>query len=154
MAFWKLHNIRAFTGDVAASSLSSRLILLVNERADADIEQIIGVCLEHLAGWQIVSVSQTAQELVLPLQQKPDAIPFNAQLSRQYGLSFVQKRIVQQIRRYPLTQATPILLLIDTAHWMTLQQMESLGIVGAIAKPFNPVTLPEKISELLGWDKP
>jgi CheY-like chemotaxis protein len=113
------------------------------------MEQILAICLERIMGWRIVSVSPTKQGLVLPLNQQPDAILFNAQLSRQHNLNYVQKQIIRQLKQSPLTQASPIMLLIDAANWMTLQQLESLGVVGAIAKPFNPVTLPKEISELL-----
>jgi hypothetical protein len=37
------------------------------------------------------------------------------------------------------------------ADCFTLQQLQHLGVVGAIAKPFNPLILPEQITHALGW---
>ncbi|WP_179228342.1 response regulator [Leptolyngbya ohadii] len=125
----------------------------MNESDEDDIEQVIRVCLEHIARWNVVSIAATDAGL-LPLPHvQPDAILFNARLSRGSNLSFIQKQTLQHLRRYALTRFIPILLLIDTASWIAGDQLRSLGVAGAIAKPFNPVTLPEKISEIVGWNR-
>jgi BarA-like signal transduction histidine kinase len=128
--------------DTLNSLTSSRLILFVNESNNDDIEQVVSVCLNHIVSWSIISVASKEKMLIPSLRRQPDAILLNVLLSRKYNLSFVQKRIIRHLRRNSLTQFSPILLLIDTADWLTTEQLKSIGAAGAIAKPFNPVALP------------
>lgn len=130
----------------------SRLILLINETNDDGLEEIITACLNHVAGWNVISISSRYKSLSPLLKKQPDAILVNALLSNLDGLSFNQKYLIQSLKQHPLTQFSPILLLIDTANWLSSSQLQSWGIVGALAKPFNPITLPSQITEILCWE--
>jgi len=37
------------------------------------------------------------------------------------------------------------------ARWFTPHQLQSFGVAGAIAKPFNPLSLTNEIANALGW---
>lgn len=152
MAFRKSRNLRVFYEDRTASPSRSRLILLVNESEDEDVEQVVGVCLKHIAGWVVISMSSMDIELLSLLNIQPDAILFNTRLSQEPDLSPKQTQTIQQLQQYSSVAFSPILLLIDTAHWLAPEHLQLLGVTGAIAKPFDPATLPESISQLLGWN--
>jgi CheY-like chemotaxis protein len=49
------------------------------------------------------------------------------------------------------TVDVPIVLLIHHALWLTSEYPLKSQVVGAISKPFNPLTLPIDIAHLLGW---
>jgi DNA-binding response OmpR family regulator len=132
----------------------SKLILLVNESSgeddDESVEEVVSICLNRLAGWNVISISLIDERLAL-LRRQPDAILVNTLLSRTSELSSDQKQIIQSLKNHVLTRLSPILLLIDTATWLTSNELRSLGISGAIAKPFDPPALVEQIKQTLAW---
>lgn len=137
--------------------MAKKLILLIEQ--DDSIREVLLVCLKHLAGWNVVSVESSQESLELVLKDQPDAIlldTFTAKSSdsftaRNSGLGFIQKLLIQKLRKHPVTCSTPIVLMTDKANWFTPTQLRSLGVDGTIAKPFDPAALPTQISHLLGW---
>lgn len=145
-------NFRVSVQNQTVSPFPTRLIFLINESSDARIGEIVEICLERIAGWNVVSSFAACENSVASLRMQPDAILFNAQLSCMHDLSIVQKQVIQSLKQHPLTQSSPILLMIDTADWLTAQQLQSLDVSGAIAKPFDPILLSTQMSHLLGWN--
>jgi DNA-binding response OmpR family regulator len=136
------------------SSMLSKLILLISESSDKDddksVAEVVSICLNRLAGWHVISISLIDERLSL-LRRQPDAILVNTLLSRSSELTSNQKQIIQSLKSNVLTRFSPIVLLIDTATWLTTHELRSLGISGAIAKPFDPPALVEQIKQTLGW---
>ncbi|MDX2231872.1 MAG: response regulator [Leptolyngbyaceae cyanobacterium bins.349] len=131
--------------------MPARLILLINH--DASIGEVIRVCLMHLAGWDVISVGLYQTDLETLVQERPDAILVDAFLPKINGLGFIQGLFIQKLQKTQITQSVPILLMTDKADWFTVEQLRSLGIEGAIAKPFDPKTLPTQIARILGWER-
>jgi DNA-binding response OmpR family regulator len=131
--------------------MSARLILLINH--DASIGEVLQVCLKYLAGWNVISVGLEQVNLETCMDQSPDAILVDAFLPRIHPLGFMQRLFIQNLKQNRLTQSVPILLITDKANWFTAEQLRSLGIAGAIAKPFDPITLPAQIARLLEWER-
>lgn len=137
--------------------MAKKLILLIEQ--DDSIREVLLVCLKHLAGWNVVSCKSSQESLELVLEDQPDAIlldTFTTKSSDSFtaknsGLGFIQKLIIQKLRKHPVTCSTPIVLMTDKANWFTPTQLRSLGVDGTIAKPFDPTALPTQISHLLGW---
>lgn len=140
-----------------ASVMTRKLILLIEQ--DDSIREVLLVCLKHLAGWNVVSFKSSQESLELQIEDQPDAILLDTFLSKSNGsftsksggLGFIQKLIIQKLRKHPITCSTPIVLMTDKANWFTPKQLRSLGVDGTIAKPFDPTTLPTQIAHLLGW---
>ncbi|WOD37032.1 response regulator [Nodosilinea sp. E11] len=133
--------------------MSAKLILLLHESEDDSIEEIISVCLNYMAGWNVVSIPFTYEGINRLLSKQPDAILLDVLLCEMPGLSIRQRRLIKKLKSYPLTQASPILLVTDKASWFTPEQLQALGITGAIEKPFDPVTLPAQIAKILHWSE-
>ncbi|MBL1176064.1 response regulator [Pantanalinema sp. GBBB05] len=129
--------------------MSSKLILLIDQ--DEGTREVLHICLQRLAGWHVVSIDGYPFELKALLVGQPDVILLNALMPKFDGLGFIQKFIVKKLKEHPLTHSIPILLITDQANWFTSEQLRSLGIEGAIAKPFNPITLPTQIAHILNW---
>ncbi|MDX2243882.1 MAG: response regulator [Leptolyngbyaceae cyanobacterium bins.302] len=130
--------------------MSARRILLIHQ--DTSIEEVLHVCLRYLAGWDVVSVEVAQANLEPDINDRLDAILVDALSPQAYGLGFIQKLFIQKLKKNRNTQSVPILLLTDKADWFTAEQLHALGIEGAIGKPFDPVTLPTQIANLLRWD--
>lgn len=130
--------------------MPARLILLINH--DASIGEVLQVCLKYMAGWNVISVGLEQVNLEDCMDERPDAILVDAFLPKIQPLGFVQRLFIQNLKKNRLTQSVPILLITDKANWFTTEQLRSLGVAGAIAKPFDPITLPDQIACLLDWE--
>ncbi len=137
--------------------MARKLILLIEQ--DDSIREVLLVCLKHLAGWNVVSFESSQESLDMAIEDQPDAILLdafmskssNSFISKNDGLGFIQRLIIQKLREHPVTCSAPIVLMTDKANWFTPTQLRSLGVNGTIAKPFDPTTLPSQMSRLLGW---
>lgn len=135
--------------------MSAKRILLINH--DASIGEVLYVCLRYLAGWDVVRIGATQTGFESVIQDGLDAILLDSTISEKFppkihGLGFIQELFIQQLKKNRKTRTVPILLISDRADWFTPEQLQSLGIQGAIAKPFDPVTLPAQIARILRWD--
>lgn len=136
--------------------MSAKRILLINH--DASIGEVLSVCLRYLAGWDVVTIGASQASFESAIQNDLDAILLDSTTAEKFfpkihGLGFIQEVFIKQLKKNRKTQAVPILLISDKADWFTPEQLQSLGIEGAIAKPFDPVTLPTQIARLLSWDQ-
>jgi CheY-like chemotaxis protein len=124
--------------------MSGKLILLIDH--EVSVREVLQVCLSHIGDWDVLSVSSLQEGLEILLTNKPDAIVLDEPLLGMDNFSSVQ-----EFRNHPLTTSIPIVLVTATARWFSSCQLKQLGIVGAIAKPFDPMTLPEQLAKLLSW---
>jgi CheY-like chemotaxis protein len=112
------------------------------------IREIVQVCLEELAGWQVSKAATGQDGLARAQAEAIDAILLDISMPDIDGL-----RLVQQLQAQPETRSIPVILLTakplptDPASWA------EIGIAGVIAKPFNALTFPTQISNLLGWEQ-
>lgn len=51
------------------------------------------------------------------------------------------------------TRQRPAVLLPSKAQEADRRRFTHLGVAGALTKPFDPLTLPEEVAELLGWPR-
>lgn len=124
--------------------MASKLILLIDH--EVSVREILLVCLSELGGWNVI-LAESLQETMSKLSVKrPDAILMDVNMPYGEGLTFVQR-----LRGSPLAQEIPIVFVTAKARWFTPNQLQNLGAVGAIAKPFDVRTLPAQIAALLGW---
>ncbi|MBF2028692.1 MAG: response regulator [Oscillatoriales cyanobacterium C42_A2020_001] len=131
--------------------MALKRILLIEH--DEEIREILRICLRYLAGWDVISFGSPQESLDATSHARPDAILLDAFLPKTNSLGFIQKVCVQTLKNNALTQSVPILLITDQASWFTAEQLRSLGVQGAIAKPFDPTLLPSQIAHLLGWSQ-
>jgi len=56
------------------------------------------------------------------------------------------------LRAHDDTRAIPVLFMTAKAQAGELTRYASLGVAGVIPKPFDPMTLHERVAAALGWD--
>lgn len=123
---------------------TTKRVLLVDD--EVHVREVVEACLIDLGGWDVYSVASVQEGLDRLVSVQPDAIVLDLAMPGLDGFAFLQK-----LRANPATQSIPVVLLTARARWLTLKQLQSLGVVGVMAKPFNPVLLPTKIAKILGW---
>jgi CheY-like chemotaxis protein len=125
-------------------AMTTKLVLLVDH--EANVREVVEACLKDLGGWNVLSVASVGDGLNRLVAVQPDAIVLDISISGIECLTFLQ-----QLKANPTTHSIPIVLLTARARWFTLKQLQTFGVVGAIAKPFNPISLTNEIAKALGW---
>lgn len=123
---------------------TTKLVLLVDN--EASVREVVEACLKDLGGWDVLSVASVQEGLNRLVAVQPDAIVVDISMPGMEGLTFLQ-----QLKANPVTHSIPIVLLTPRARWFTLKQIQPFGVVGAITKPFNPISLTNEIAKALGW---
>ncbi|MFB2939458.1 response regulator [Aerosakkonemataceae cyanobacterium BLCC-F154] len=124
---------------------SAKSILLIDY--ESSVREVLQVCLSEIGGWNVIPAASFEEGSASLLTQKLDAIIMDNVTAKRDSTKFIQK-----LKANPLTQSIPILLITHKASWYTRQHLQEMKVVGAIAKPFDPVSLPVQISQLLGWN--
>jgi len=124
--------------------MTIKTILLIDD--EPTIRELVQICLNDLVGWKVVT-APSAQAALKQLEiESPDAILLDVVMPGMDVTTFLYK-----FHERHSTKFIPVILLSVIADWFTSQQLQQLGVVEAIAKPFNPLTLPEQITRALGW---
>jgi CheY-like chemotaxis protein len=121
-----------------------RILVVDNEDY---IQEATQVCLETMAGWQVMIASSGHEGLLKAAADQPDAILLDFMMPEMDGLMTFQK-----LQANPLTQAIPVILLTGDRQSADSQKCRKLGIKAMIAKPFDPLTLAQQIANLLEWE--
>jgi CheY-like chemotaxis protein len=125
--------------------ITTKTILLIDD--ELNVREIVELCLKDLAGWNVVTADSPFTGLQRALFDQPDAIVIDWSMRSMDVFKFIK-----QLKSHPQTQAIPLVLLSAKARWIDSQILQEYQIVGVILKPFNPVALPTKIAEFLGWN--
>jgi CheY-like chemotaxis protein len=125
-------------------ALATKRILLIDH--EVHVSEVVQACLNDLGGWDVLSVASAWEGLNQAMAAQPDAIVLDISMPGMDGFAFLQ-----QLRANPVTQSIPVVLLTAKARWFTPQQLQQLGLAGAIAKPFHPLSLTNEIAKALGW---
>lgn len=110
------------------------------------MREVMQACLCDIGGWNVVAAASAQEGLEVLLVEEPDAILLDISMPDVDGWGFIQRA-----RNNPLVRSIPVILISAKASWFTPQQLQQLGVAGAIAKPFNPLTLSSQVAALLNW---
>jgi CheY-like chemotaxis protein len=120
------------------------VILLIEP--EAVVRELLLLCLGKLGGWNVIPAASVQVGWAWLKAQQPDAIVLDTAVPESDRLTFIQA-----LSGNISTASIPVLLLINHAAWLNSDSVGSGPVVGAIAKPFNPTTLPIEVAHLLGW---
>jgi CheY-like chemotaxis protein len=124
--------------------MAARLILLIEH--EAGIREVLEACLRDLGGWRIMLASSMNKAINLCAQQRPDVILIDTSTPEIDALLFIE-----ELKVYSAKYFVPILLISSRASWLSTERLHQMGFAGAINKPFNPLTLSQHITQMLGW---
>jgi CheY-like chemotaxis protein len=122
-----------------------RLLVVDDEPAIREIAQI---SLQTIGGWDTVLAESGTEALARAAAEPPDAILLDVMMPGMDG-----PETVARLRDQPSTRDIAVVLLtakVQPAERGRLAQLP--GVVGVIAKPFDPLTLPAQVAEIVGWD--
>jgi len=124
--------------------MTKKVLIIDNETS---IQEVTRICLQTVAGWQVIAASSGLEGIDKAAQEQPDAILLDVMMPGMDGLTTFQK-----LQENQQTHNIPVLLLTAKVQASDRQRYTELGVRDAIAKPFNPLELANQIAHALGWN--
>ncbi len=121
-----------------------RRILIIDD--EDDIREVAALALEATAGWQIFTASSGLEGIAIATAEQPDAILMDVMMPDVDGPATF--RAMQQD---PAIAHIPVLLLTAKVQGVDQRLFAGLGVAAVLLKPFDPLTLADRISAALGW---
>lgn len=128
---------------VLDSSVKKRVLLIDD---NTDIVTLLQYSLEDICGWSVITANSGREGLIKANTETIDAIILDGIMPDMDGLMFLQT-----LKNLPEKQNLPVILL--TGSMTLTEQINALGfhLSGTIIKPFDPLSICEKIAQFLGW---
>jgi CheY-like chemotaxis protein len=123
--------------------VKKRILVVDNELY---IQEVAKICLETVAGWDVLLASSGQECLSKAETEQPDAILLDVMMPGMDGMTTFQK-----LQENSATQAIPVILLTAKIQSSDRRRYAQMGTIAAIAKPFNPLELAEQVATILGW---
>jgi CheY-like chemotaxis protein len=121
-----------------------RKVLIIDD--EGDLREIASMSLRTMAGWETVVASSGKEGLAVAEREKPDAILLDVMMPEVDGVA-----TFHMLHGNAITRGIPVVLLTAKIRAADKERFAQLAIRGVIEKPFDPVTLPQQISAVLGW---
>ena len=119
-------------------------ILIIDD--EEDIREVAALSLETVAGWNVITANSGAQGLARAIEHQPEAVLLDVMMPGMDGPS-----TVRELRKNPATASIPILLLTAKVQASDQRRFADLGVQAILFKLFDPLTLAQQISSVLGW---
>ena len=113
---------------------------------EPDIQMIVRLSLESLGGFTVKICSSGSEALVVAPAFAPDFIMLDAMMPGMDGPS-----VLSALRGLPGLAHTPVVFITAKAMPSEVERFKQLGAVDVIPKPFDPMTLPQKVLDI--WER-
>lgn len=140
------------TFNSAAFSYASREIMAVKVKHiliiddEEDIREVVELTLQTMGGWQVFTAASGIEGLAVAKTEQPDAILLDMMMPDLDGMG-----TLAILRATPETQHIPVILITAKGKNVDRDKLAELEVKAIIAKPFDPMTLVEQVSQKLGW---
>ncbi|PHM09758.1 response regulator [Nostoc sp. 'Peltigera malacea cyanobiont' DB3992] len=124
--------------------MTTKQILVVDN--EQYIQEVAKICLETVAGWKVVTASSGQEGIIKAETYQPDAILLDVMMPEMDGITTFEK-----LQANPLTKGIPVILLTAKIQASDRRRYNQMGMISAIAKPFNPLALAAEVALALGW---
>ncbi|MEO0970512.1 MAG: response regulator [Cyanobacteria bacterium J06639_18] len=125
--------------------MENKRILVIDD--EEYVREVIQICLETVAGWEVMAANSGLSGIEIAEKEQPDAILLDVMMPEMDGImTFKQLQLSQ------LTKDIPIVLLTAKAEVTQDQELAKIGIKATIPKPFEPLELPSQIAKALNWN--
>ncbi|QYX32291.1 response regulator [Sphaerospermopsis torques-reginae] len=121
-----------------------RILVVDNEQY---IQEVAKICLETVAGWEVLTASSGKEGIVQAENHQPDAILLDVMMPDMDGIA-----AFANLQANPNTKEIPVILLTAKIQAADRRRYAQLGMKSAIAKPFNPLELAAQVASALGWN--
>ena len=127
-----------------AGSGSARRVLVVDD--DDSIREVAQMALEIVGGFTVLTASSGTQAWEVVQREHPDALLLDVMMPGMDGPT-----LLSHLRGHPDTEDLPVIFLTAKIQADDRRDWNGLDIAGVIAKPFDPMGLPQEMARMLGW---
>jgi DNA-binding response OmpR family regulator len=125
--------------------MAHKRILIIDD--EADIREIAQISLEAVPDWEIFTAYSGKDGLEKALMEQPDAILLDVMMPEMDGPATLQKFQENfEISHIPVVMLTAKVQSSDRRRFL------DMGVKGVLPKPFDPISLPAELAEILGWE--
>jgi CheY-like chemotaxis protein len=117
-------------------------VLLVDD--DRDLLRIAQLSLKNVGKWTVLLAANGLEAVQLATQERPDVILLDVMMPGMDGLATLLK-----LRSLPQTATIPVIFLTAKVQAHEVDHYVGLGALGVIIKPFDPMTLPAQVEEMV-----
>jgi len=117
-------------------------ILLIED--DPDIQRMVQLSLKFQGGHEVSVASGGQEGIAKAEQERPDLILLDVMMPEMDGYETCRR-----LKANPATASIPIVFLSARAQQSEIQKGRSLGAIGYLVKPFDPMTLSDQLEEML-----
>ncbi|MBL4720377.1 MAG: response regulator [Alphaproteobacteria bacterium] len=110
---------------------------------DPDIQTIGVLALENLGGFTVKTCDSGVEVLSAAIEFQPDLVILDIMMPGMDGIE-----ALRSLRDNDAFQDIPVIFMTAKVMKEEQQRYEELGALGVIAKPFDPVTLGERVHEI------
>ena len=128
---------------MSRGAMSKRILVIDDEE---DIREVVCLALEEFGGWHTDGAGSGLEGIQKALAGSWDGILLDVSMPDMDGVA-----VYDQLQANPGTQAIPVILLTAKVLPADRDRFASLGVVGVIAKPFDPVMVWQNVAQLIGW---
>lgn len=122
----------------------SQKVLIVDD--EDDIRELARISLERVGGLHVIAASSGQEGLRLAEEEQPDAVLLDAMMPGMDGPA-----TLQELKANGATAQIPVVFLTGSVQSVERDRFRALGAAGILAKPFDPMTLAQKLRDCLGW---
>lgn len=122
----------------------TRRLLVVDD--EPDVRAVVRLSLEHVGGWQVVDVGGGLAGVDAARRDLPDAVVLDVMMPGTDGPATF--RLLQSDAR---TADIPVVMLTARVDRADREAWLLMGVRAVLAKPFDPLTLPTQLRDVLGW---
>jgi two-component system, OmpR family, alkaline phosphatase synthesis response regulator PhoP len=119
-----------------------RKVLLAED--EEDIRKVAQISLQFRGGWEVTLASNGEECLAKAASDPPDVILLDCMMPKLDGYETCQR-----LKQDPALRHIPVIFLTAKAQEAEVKKGLSLGAVGYLIKPFNPMSLAAEISQIL-----
>ena len=120
----------------------SKSILIIDD--EEDVKDIAQMGLEMAADWNVITASSGKEGLTLAANTQPEVILLDLMMPEWDG-----KETLQNLKANQSTSSIPVILMTAKTQSAIATEISELDLAGVITKPFRPLELPEKITNIL-----
>jgi two-component system alkaline phosphatase synthesis response regulator PhoP len=117
-------------------------ILVVDD--EDHIREVAEVSLEAIGGHEVITAASGIEAIEKAATQRPDAILLDVMMPELDGPGTLAR-----LRSDPATRSVPVVFLTAKVREGDVERLRALDVAGVLAKPFDPMTLPEQLSRIL-----
>lgn len=122
----------------------SRTILIVDD--EADVLRLAEISLSKIGGHKVLTAGSGEDCLDVLTQTVPDAIILDVMMPVMDGPATLGR-----IRDGASTFRIPVVFLTAGGSQAEMDRLRALTVSGVLTKPFDPLTLPRELADVLGW---